>query len=170
MLQHLVFTFITDDRPGIVEYLSNIVSTHQGNWLESQLNQLAGKFAGIVKIDVDSEHKQSLQKALEALSDHGYQIAAIEALGNQPKTTDHSTLSIIGPDRKGIVFQVSGALREHQINVLELETRITSAPMSGDPMFEMDAKVHIPTTSNLSSLKDCLEDISHDLGIDIEII
>lgn len=170
MQKTLIFTFITDDRSGIVEELANIVNAHQGNWLDSQLAQLAGKFAGIVKIEIDLDKATALENALQTLSTTGYQLASVEDLAADNTASNHRKLSIIGPDRKGIVFQVSGALRQHQINVVELETKITSAAMSGDPMFEMEAKVHLADTSKLVSLKDCLEEISHNLGIDIEII
>ncbi|MBL8502453.1 MAG: glycine cleavage system protein R, partial [Rhodocyclaceae bacterium] len=46
----LVLTVIGDDRPGLVGELSAAISSHQGNWLESSMSHLAGKFAGIVKV------------------------------------------------------------------------------------------------------------------------
>ncbi len=48
----LVLTVIGDDRPGLVGELSAAISSHQGNWLESSMSHLAGKFAGIVKVAV----------------------------------------------------------------------------------------------------------------------
>ena len=44
----LVLTVIGDDRPGLVEQLAAAISEHRGNWLESSMAHLAGKFAGIV--------------------------------------------------------------------------------------------------------------------------
>jgi hypothetical protein len=40
----LILTVIGDDRPGLVGELSAVISAHQGNWLESSMAQLAGKF------------------------------------------------------------------------------------------------------------------------------
>ena len=48
----LILTVIGDDRPGLVERLSSVVSQHQGNWLESSMSHLSGKFAGIVRMHV----------------------------------------------------------------------------------------------------------------------
>ncbi len=47
MATYLVLTIIGEDRPGIVELLAKIISDHSGNWLESSMSQLAGKFAGV---------------------------------------------------------------------------------------------------------------------------
>ena len=44
--QFLILTAIGDDRPGLVGELSAAISAHQGNWLESSMSRLAGKFAG----------------------------------------------------------------------------------------------------------------------------
>jgi glycine cleavage system regulatory protein len=48
----LVLTVIGDDRPGLVEQLATAISQHQGNWLQSSMSNLSGKFAGIVCVSV----------------------------------------------------------------------------------------------------------------------
>ena len=67
MTQHLVLTVIGDDRPGLVGELSATISAHQGNWLESSMAQLAGKFAGIVEVSIDAAQADALSKALGEL-------------------------------------------------------------------------------------------------------
>jgi glycine cleavage system regulatory protein len=64
MNQHLVLTVIGDDRPGLVGELSAAISKHGGNWLESSMAQLAGKFAGIVEVSVDAAQADALGKTL----------------------------------------------------------------------------------------------------------
>ena len=46
----LVLTLIGPDRPGLVEAVAEVVAAHGGNWLESRMARLAGKFAGILRI------------------------------------------------------------------------------------------------------------------------
>lgn len=60
-----IITFIGDDRPGLVESLSQVISDHNGNWLESRLSQLAGKFAGLISVSVPEESTAALQVALK---------------------------------------------------------------------------------------------------------
>ena len=59
--QFLILTVIGDDRPGLVGELSAAISAHQGNWLESSMSHLAGKFAGIVKVAVATERADALR-------------------------------------------------------------------------------------------------------------
>ena len=47
MQTSFIITFIGDDRPGLVEQLSAAIEQSGGNWLESRMSHLAGKFAGI---------------------------------------------------------------------------------------------------------------------------
>jgi len=48
----IVLTVVADDQPGIVEALSDALATHDGNWTESSMMTLAGKFAGILLAEV----------------------------------------------------------------------------------------------------------------------
>ena len=67
MSRSLVLTVIGDDRPGLVGLLASKISTHEGNWLESSMSHLAGKFAGILRVDVAEERATALTAALDAL-------------------------------------------------------------------------------------------------------
>ena len=47
MTTSLVLTFVGDDRPGLVNAVSEKVVDFGGTWLESRSVRLAGKFAGV---------------------------------------------------------------------------------------------------------------------------
>ena len=64
----LVLTAIGDDRPGLVEQLATAISRHQGNWLESSMSHLSGKFAGIVRVSVPATQLEALKSALAELT------------------------------------------------------------------------------------------------------
>ena len=69
MTNHLVVTILAEDRPGIVEKIAQTITAHSGNWMESSMNRLAGKFAGILLIEVDAQNNKALQEALTGLSE-----------------------------------------------------------------------------------------------------
>ncbi|MDE8602961.1 hypothetical protein M3I01_008495 [Marinomonas sp. RSW2] len=50
-------SFIGEGRPGLVERLSDTISRHLGNWLESRMVHLADKFASILTVSVALEHQ-----------------------------------------------------------------------------------------------------------------
>ena len=56
MSTSLVLTVIGPDRPGLVESLSQTLLAYEASWQESRMLRLAGKFAGILRLDVPSAH------------------------------------------------------------------------------------------------------------------
>ena len=46
----LVLTYVGDDRPGLVSAVSEKIAAFGGTWLESRSARLAGKFAGILRV------------------------------------------------------------------------------------------------------------------------
>ena len=64
----LVLTVIGDDRPGLVEQLATAISKHGGNWLESSMAHLSGKFAGIVCVTIAENDVEALKKEFAALA------------------------------------------------------------------------------------------------------
>jgi glycine cleavage system regulatory protein len=166
----LVFTFVGADQPGLVETLAQTVSAHGGNWLESRMSELAGQFPGIVKVEVAHEQATALRAALLALS--ARQLSVLVA----GQHTDESTgsyrrlrLSILGNDRPGIVREVAHALAARQISVCEMNTSVTSAPMSGEPLFEAVAHIQVPQALDLAELNTQLDRIAEALTVDIDL-
>ena len=170
MVNSLVFTFIAADKPGLVERLAQAVSQHGGNWLESRMSQLAGQFAGVVQVEVAATKRANLHAALLDLSGHGLTIVVAEdAPTPVEKRRRHLRLSFIGNDRPGIVLEVASALARHHINVLEMDTTITSAPMTAEPLFEATAAIEVPHTLDLHELNQQLDEIADALTIDITL-
>lgn len=170
MVNSLVFTFIAADKPGLVERLAHTVSQHGGNWLESRMSQLAGQFAGIVQVEVDAAKRAGLRAALLDLAGLGLTIVVAEnAPAPVEKRRRRLRLSIIGNDRPGIVLEVASALARHHINVMEMDTAITSAPMTAEPLFEASADIEVPHTLDLRELNQQLDEIADALTVDITL-
>lgn len=168
MYKHLILTIISDDKPGIIKQIAKIVSEHDGNWLESQLNQLGGKFAGVVRLSLLETNIDSLSKSLNQLEQHNIQIQldTLPTTEQQPqKRTANFTAT--GPDRSGIVLEITQALTEYNINVEDLTTNCTSMPYSGDPLFEAKGSVNIPDSTDLDLLLEQLDNIANKLGVDV---
>lgn len=170
MRTSLVFTFIGDDKPGLVERISNTVAAHGGNWLDSRLAQLAGKFAGIIRVSVPSAKAESLASALRDLGSEGLNIVVEQtSTSGDDNRPLRYTLSVVGLDRPGIVKEVSRALSTRNINVLEFDTHISSAPMTGEPLFNANALIAAPAGTDFGGLEEQLEAIANELTIEIDL-
>jgi glycine cleavage system regulatory protein len=168
----LVLTVIGDDRPGLVEELATAISLHGGNWLESSMSHLAGKFAGIVCVSVDGGNIEALKSALAALA--GLRVAAEASAEREAQALAapgqrRLKLSLVGHDRIGIVREVSQVLARHAINVEALNTHTASAPMSADILFHANAELTASAALDATALTAELEQLSNELMVDITL-
>jgi glycine cleavage system regulatory protein len=170
MSKPLVFTFVGADKPGLVEKLSQTVAAHGGNWLESRMSELAGQFAGIVKVEVSKEQAPALRAALLGLSAQQLSVVVADTQGEESHAgMRHLRLRIVGNDRPGIVREVSHALASRRISVSEMDTSVSSAPMSGDLLFEAVAQIRVPQALDLEELNTQLDAIADALTVQIDL-
>jgi glycine cleavage system regulatory protein len=167
MQSALVMTIIGMDRPGLIESVARLIAEHGGNWLESRMCRLGGEFAGILRVEVP-QGAQPLIESLQRLQAQGITVIVRPDQSAPPITPARTaSLSLIGQDRPGIIHQISAALANQNINVEELETECSSAPMSGETIFKAVAKLQIPETCVISELRRELEEIGSELMVEI---
>lgn len=169
MNSYLILTLISDDQPGLVERLARTIQDNGGNWLESRLSHLAGKFAGIVQVAVAPEQRDTLTRALEALSSQGFKLV-VESAGaiNRP-SCQAFRFTVAGPDRRGIVYEIAQAFSGRHINMGELETDYSSMPWSGEPLFQANGVIEVPDSVDMDELYDQLDLIADELAVDIRL-
>lgn len=169
MTTNLVLTVIGDDKPGLVESISQVVADNSGNWLESSMSQLAGKFAGILLVSVADKNADKLIDELNGLSNQ--LTLVIEKAEGSSATGIAQTveLNLVGNDRPGIVKEISSALSNMSVNVEQLNTEFVPAPMSGAALFKTRASLKVPSELALEDLQSKLEQLADDLIVEIEL-
>ena len=134
------------------------------------MSHLAGKFAGILRAEIPADRLQPALAALAALESRGLKVIAEAASGNDTAAADRSMdLELVGLDRPGIVREISQLLAASGVNVEELVTNRSSAPMSGDMLFEARAHVRVPAGIDLPSLRAGLERLATDLVVEVKL-
>jgi glycine cleavage system regulatory protein len=169
MRQALVLTFIAEDRPGLVEKLSEAVTREGGNWLESRMAHLAEKFAGIARVEIPAGRVSSFKNALAALEAEGFRLTFEETTLGAPSGGTLLTLDLVGPDHPGIVREISHCLAQRGVSVEEMETDVREAPMGGGTLFYAHARVRIPASLNEDELRQALEGLTAALMVDIAL-
>ena len=76
---------------------------------------------------------------------------------------------MIGPDRLGIVREISRALAERQVNVVEMDSHVDSAPMSAEMIFRARIDALIPQDTDMDNLSDTLEEIANHMTLEIDL-
>jgi glycine cleavage system regulatory protein len=168
MRETLVLTVLGADRTGLVEALADRIADAGGNWEASHMARLAGQFAGILLVTVDRDRVEPLLGALRALDDAGLHVSAqATAAPAAPDGGARLRLELTADDRPGIVRDVSRVLAERGVNVEELESRVTSAPMSGEALFCATAILRLPPGQTSADLRASLEALASELMVDI---
>ena len=166
----LVLTVIGDDRAGLVNAVAEVVARHGGNWEQSQMAELAGKFAGIVLVTVPDASADGLVAALEPLQgmlDITAQVgaatdvpmpvlAAVRARPRRRRPSRHRPR-----DHRGA--------RRPRCQHRRLRTEARDAPMSGGRLFEAHAVLEVSPTTDLGALRVALERLADELMVDIEL-
>lgn len=167
----LVLTVIGDDRAGLVDALAGPIALHGGNWDRSHMARLAGKFAGIVVVSVPDERVDELAAALGTLTAQGLLdvTVAIAATDGAEDRDELLTLHLIGQDRPGIIREVASVLAQRNVSIEELETTASSAPMSGELLFEATATLRVPADTDPADLRSTLEAIANELMVDLDV-
>jgi glycine cleavage system transcriptional repressor len=169
---YMVVTIVGPDKRGLVAEITETIANNHGSIEESRMSRLGGEFAIIMLVSLDAANKDQCCTALDSLKEHNLEIFH--------RSTDLTRMqkfqgfvpyeiSVWGADHEGIVHAVAEYLTGEHIQLEDVETEVTKAPVTGTPLFSMVAEVQAPPTLTLSQLRDKLDDLSDELGVDISV-
>jgi glycine cleavage system regulatory protein len=168
----IVLTIVGSDRPGLVEAVAAAVARTGGNWLESRMAHLAGKFAGILRVQAPADAVPRLVAAIEQLAHADLKVTVEHGTlpAMSPGARSSLELDLVGLDRPGIVRDISGVLARHGANIEELVTDSSSAPMSGERLFRAHMRLSMPQPADVVRLRGELERFATDLMVELRLI
>lgn len=173
MTLELVVTAVGPDRPGIASDFTGHVHAAGANLADTRMANLRGQFALIALVqgsyevleDVKRRMKESAPRMGLAIDFHA------PSKEGTPGGRDGVPfrLKTYSMDQPGIVHRFTSYLREQQVNVEELETRLESAPFMGSPVFTMEIVMLVPKSVGVKELRRELEELGDKLNCDVDI-
>jgi glycine cleavage system regulatory protein len=168
MMTPLVLTLIGQDQPGLVSAIAQKISACGGNWQDSRMASMAGKFAGLLLVSVPDTQADALIAALRTLEQQGLRLVIERGSNEAPAAAGRTlTLTLTGLDRPGIVRDISDALARRKVSIKEMQTVFFNAAFSGENMFEMHATLHAPHGMGDEALRLALDELARHLMVDI---
>ena len=168
---HLILTAVGPDRVGLVEKISQFIARHECNIEDSKMAVFCGEFAVIILISGDGTGLVKLGRdSREIESETGLSISIKTPLPR--KLGDFSLpykLTASCMDHPGIVYQISTVLRDLGINIESMETKTYSAPVSGTPLFQLEAALAVPARANINQLRERFAEMQREQNIDIDL-
>jgi glycine cleavage system transcriptional repressor len=169
--EHLILTAIGPDRVGLVEKISEFISHHGCNIEDSKMAVFCGEFAVIILISGDGAGLVKLARDYREIeSETGLSISIKTPVPR--KSSEFSLpykLTASCMDHSGIVYQISTVLRDLGINIESMETKTYSAPVSGTPLFQLEAALAVPARANINQLRERFAEIQREQNIDIDL-
>ena len=164
----LVVTAIGSDRPGIVRQLSERAQGFGANWAGSRMANIAGQFAGMVHFEVPAAKAEALMAALQGLESAGLRIVIAKTASHAaPAGRRMVTLELEGPDRPGIVRDLSRGLAERGVSIEEMHTEIVAAS-DGGHTFKVKALLVVPAALANEELQRGLDALASEMMVDID--
>ena len=167
----IVLTIIADDKPGIVQTVSETLKNHGGDWTQSSMSTLAGQFAGILLASVPTKNSEACLEELNGLKNKGLGIVVhLCSESSVPERSHVFALELLGNNRPGIVHEVTTVLVKHKVSIHSLKTSVESASMAGGELFRAHAELAVPESTDIETLESELEDLANELMVDIHFV
>ena len=180
-MAHAILTAIGVDRAGLVDEVSGYILDRGGNIEDSRMVNLRGQFAMMLLVSGDesvvrriSDERPRLQE-LSGLHVEVRPAPAPPKAGAAGAGAAASSQALpfrfvaTAVDQAGIVHRLSHLLREMNVNIESLDTRLTAAPYTGAPVFEVEAVLAVPRGTPVSQLRQKLSAVGDELNMDWEL-
>jgi glycine cleavage system transcriptional repressor len=172
-LVHFAVTIISKDRPGIVADVTEVLFKLGCNIEDSSCTMLGGDFAMILVVSHDKPFtKAKLADEFKLLHERtGLQIH-IRSLSEEEicPIKDEGELcliSVYGSDRPGIVFRVTRALADRQVNIADLNTKLIGTVE--EPVYVMMLEATLPNNMSVDDVSALLETLRKELEVEIKV-
>ena len=167
MKTQVILSVVGSDRPGLTQAVAEAVLSAGGNWLESHLSRLAGKYVGSVLVELDGHSLPSLHEAVAAVDAAGLHVVIVPSGEDLPIAGNALFLDVVGNDRVGIVREVTAALAQLRVNIEDLSTRIEDSSWSGGRLFRLNGRITLPSNISADVVSEALEAISGEIMVDL---
>jgi glycine cleavage system transcriptional repressor len=168
---HLILTAVGPDQVGLVERISQFISRHACNIEDSKMAVFCGEFAVIMLISGEGAALVKVARDYREIeTETGLSIAIKTPSARMaPQSFLPYKLTASCMDHPGIVYHISGVLSSLGINIESMETKTYAAPVSGTPIFQLEATLAVPASTNINQVRARFNEIQRDENIDIDL-
>lgn len=168
---NLILVAVGPDQVGLVERISEFIVQRGCNIEDSKMAVFLGEFALILLVSGESGRLSEIARAYPELSaETGLTVWVKQPSGKKPLEPSLPYRLVAScMDHPGVVHRLSTTLTKLDINIESMETHTYAAPVSGTPIFRMEAIISVPTKLSIGTLRARLMEIEKEENIDIEL-
>jgi glycine cleavage system regulatory protein len=167
-MKSIIISVLGDDKPGLVDNLSSFIVKHGGDWIESRMSHLGGKFAGILSVNIADNNVKAF---IDDVSTANIGLQVLCEVSDISEITEYNNyhIELTGQNRPGIIYNLTHVLAEFKANVEELTSEVIEAPMSGEELFIATINIHLPKQISELTIKKKIERIANEFVADIQL-
>lgn len=169
----LVLSALGPDRPGLVAEITEYLTERGANVEDSRMAVLGGEFGVLILVSGAPAEIDAIERDKAALVEK----TGLEILLRRTKSPEDHRRAASVPylvtaealDHEGIVRAVSRALHGAGVNIVSLETSAYQAPVTGSPLFRLEARVDLPSSVTVGTLRKAMDAVAEAENLDIEV-
>jgi glycine cleavage system transcriptional repressor len=169
----LVLSALGPDRPGLVAEVTHFLNERGANVEDSRMAVLGAEF-GILLLASGTDAQIARVEADVAALARETDLGIVVRRTKSPE--EHRRAAVIpcivtaeALDHEGIVRAVSRGLHAVGVNIVSLETQAYQAPVTGSPLFRMEARVDVPPGSSVAKVRKAMDEVAEAENLDIEV-
>lgn len=169
----LVLSALGPDRPGLVAEVTEYLTARGVNVEDSRMAVLGAEFGILVLVSGTPEQIATVERDTSML---GEQTGLAITLRRTRSPEEHRRAATIpcvvtaeALDQEGIVRAVARALHGVGVNIVSLETSAYEAPVTGSPLFRMEARLDVPQATGLARVRKAMDEVAAAENLDIDV-
>ena len=172
MSVQLVITALGEDRPGIVDELSKVLSKQQLNIEDSRMSVLGGEFAILMLVSGASASIDAFTDEIPALEGSLRMKLLVKLTQKRPESEKLApyAVEVVSIDHLGIVQDIARFFSSRNINIIDLDTSRYAGAHTGTPMFALHMTVEIPADESIARLREEFISNCDALNLDAKMI
>jgi glycine cleavage system transcriptional repressor len=171
--RHLVLVALGPDRPGLVAEVTHYVTERGGNIEDSRMATLGAEFGVMMLVSGTGDEIARIKKEtgdLEKATGLGLVTRDTKSAEEHRKVLAIPCVIVCDAiDNQGIVRAVSAAIHKMGLNIVSLETTAYEAPVTGSPLFRMEAQCDVPRGVTIAKVRAAMQEVADREGIDVEV-
>ena len=156
------------DRPGIVAAVTRVLADAGCNLEDTSMTILRGHFAMMLVVAGPAGlGEPQLRAGLDPVAGRLDLQVSVRQVADEVTTSGAGgaryAAAVYGADRPGLVARVSEALAAHQVNIVDLQTRVIGEP---DPVYAMHFELEVPA-GRAAQVEADLAAVAGELGVEV---
>jgi len=172
MPKRFVLTLTGTDRIGLVEHVTELILECDGDVQASRMARLGGEFAMLMLVSIPDANTEQLSRNMENLVRESFKVSVTETEADviaERKDWQSYLIEVRGANHEGIIHEIAEHLSEQEINIESIDTNVVPEPMSGAPLFTMEAIIVVPPDLPEHTWQDELEEVADRLNVELQV-